>query len=64
MPLEEAKTFQRVLATKGVRAELDHNGHTCTRGCTVTVATANTFVSATLDARTLTADAGTAAGAV
>ena len=37
MPLEEAKTFQRVLATKGVRAELDHNGHTCTRGCTVTV---------------------------
>lgn len=37
MPLEEAKTFQRVLATRGVRAELDHNGHTCTRGCTVTV---------------------------
>ena len=37
MPLEEAKTLQRVLATRGVGAELDHNGHTCTRGCTVTV---------------------------
>jgi len=37
MPLEEAKTLQRVLATRGVEVALDHNAHTCTRGCTVTV---------------------------
>ncbi len=37
MPLEEAKTLQQQLATRGVEAHLDHNAHTCTRGCTVTV---------------------------
>ena len=37
MPLEEAKTLQRQLATRGVEAQLNHNGHTCTRGCSVTV---------------------------
>ena len=37
MALQEAKTLQRVLAERGVALELDHNDHTCTRGCTVTV---------------------------
>lgn len=37
LPLEEAKSLQRVLATKGVEAMLDHNAQTCNRGCTVTV---------------------------
>jgi len=37
MPLQEAKTLQTVLATRGVQVELNHNAHTCTRGCTVTV---------------------------
>ena len=37
MPLEEAKTLQRILASRQVDAQLDHNAHTCTRGCTVTV---------------------------
>ncbi len=37
MPLEEAKNLQRILATRQVDAQLDHNAHTCTRGCTVTV---------------------------
>ena len=37
MPLEEAKALTKTLATRGVEAVMDHNAHTCTRGCTVTV---------------------------
>jgi len=37
MKLDEAKTLQRVLAQEGVELVLDHNDHTCTRGCSVTV---------------------------
>ena len=37
MKLDEAKSLQRVLAQEGVELVLDHNDHTCTRGCSVTV---------------------------
>lgn len=37
MKLEEAKTLQRVLSEQGTELVLDHNDHTCTRGCAVTV---------------------------
>jgi hypothetical protein len=37
MPLQEAKSFQDQLKSKGIEIKLDHNEQTCTRGCTVTV---------------------------
>jgi len=37
MKLDEAKSLQRVLEKEGVNLVLDHNDHTCTRGCAVTV---------------------------
>lgn len=37
MSLDEAKSLQRVLATKGVEAVMNHDEQTCRRGCAVTV---------------------------
>jgi len=37
LPLHDAKELQRILLTKNVAVELNHNGQTCSRGCTVTV---------------------------
>jgi rubrerythrin len=37
MPLHDAKELQRILAQKNLSIELNHNGQTCSRGCTVTV---------------------------
>jgi rRNA maturation endonuclease Nob1 len=35
--LSEAKILQSALSQQGVELVLDHNDHTCKRGCTVTV---------------------------
>lgn len=37
LPLHDAKELQRILLTKNIAVELNHNGQTCSRGCTVTV---------------------------
>jgi hydrogenase maturation factor HypF (carbamoyltransferase family) len=37
LPLSDAKQLQADVAKRGVEVVLNHNGQTCTRGCTVTV---------------------------
>ena len=37
LPLNDAKQLQADVAKRGVEVVLNHNGQTCTRGCTVTV---------------------------
>lgn len=37
MKLEDAKSLQRAMSQEGAELVLDHNDHTCTRGCAVTV---------------------------
>ena len=37
MPLQDAKTFQEQLKSRGIEIVLNHSDQTCTRGCAVTV---------------------------
>jgi hypothetical protein len=37
LPLHDAKELQRILLSRNIPVELNHNGQTCSRGCTVTV---------------------------
>jgi hypothetical protein len=37
LPLNDAKELQRILLTEQIKLELNHDGKTCSRGCSVTV---------------------------